>query len=82
MAITDCALLVPQMHFILIQTVIFIPLVLIRNLSRLSGVALLADAFIVAALGYTVWCEVGIIAERGIAEVKLFNASQFPLFIG
>jgi proton-coupled amino acid transporter len=82
LATTDCKWSVHVNYFILFQMVLFIPMVLVRNLTRLSGLALLADAFIVAGLVYIFWSEIDIIAARGIAEVEFFNTKDFPLFIG
>lgn len=55
---------------------------LIRNLAKLSTTALVADVFILAGLVYIFGSEFGIIAERGIAKVELFNPKDFPLLIG
>jgi len=48
----------------------------------LSTTALIADAFILAGLLYIFGSEISIIAHRGIADVKMFNPRDFPLFIG
>jgi len=64
------------------QLVIFLPMALIRNLAKLSTTALVADVFILAGLVYIFGSEFGIIAERGIAKVDLFNPKDFPLLIG
>jgi solute carrier family 36 (proton-coupled amino acid transporter) len=82
MAATRCATFIPVPYLIVIQLVVFLPLVLVRNLARLSSTALIADAFILVGLVYIFSSEIGIIAERGIAPVKLFNPKDFPLFIG
>ncbi|KZT29829.1 hypothetical protein NEOLEDRAFT_1084677 [Neolentinus lepideus HHB14362 ss-1] len=82
LGITHCAKLISIPYFILMQLVIFLPMVLIRNLAKLSTAALVADAFIVAGLIYIFGSEIGIIADRGIAKVELFNPKDFPLLIG
>ena len=82
MAITNCARLIPVSHFILLQMVLFIPFVLVRNLARLSTLAIVADGFIMAGLIYIFWSEINVIAMDGIADVKFFNPTDFPLFIG
>jgi len=74
--------LISLQSFILMQLVIFLPLALIRNLAKLSTTALVADAFILAGLIYIFGSEIAVIANNGPAEVKLFNAKEFPLFIG
>ncbi|TFK40210.1 amino acid transporter [Crucibulum laeve] len=82
MGVTQCLKLIPVQYFILMQLVIFLPLVLIRDLAKLSSTALVADAFILAGLIYIFSSEFKLIADRGIADVKLFNSKDFPLFIG
>ncbi|KDR78952.1 hypothetical protein GALMADRAFT_244633 [Galerina marginata CBS 339.88] len=82
LGVTNCAKLIPVQYFILVQLVVFLPLVLIRDLAKLSSTALLADAFILAGLVYIFGSEISIIADRGIADVKLFNPRDFPLFVG
>jgi proton-coupled amino acid transporter len=82
MGITHCAKLIPVYYFLLMQLVVFLPLVLIRDIAKLSTTALVADVFIVAGLIYIFGSEFSIIASQGVAEFKLFNPKDFPLFIG
>lgn len=82
MAITHCLRLISVQYFILMQLIIFLPLALIRNLAKLSTTALVADVFILAGLIYIFGSEMAVIAKNGPAEVRLFNAKDFPLFIG
>jgi proton-coupled amino acid transporter len=82
MGITHCAKLIAVQYFILMQLVVFLPLVLIRDLAKLSTTALIADVFILGGLVYIFGSEFSIISKRGIADVKLFNPRDFPLFIG
>jgi proton-coupled amino acid transporter len=56
---------------------------MIRNLAKLSGTALVADAFILVGLVYIASCEVGTIVQKGVApDVVMFNHDNFPLLIG
>lgn len=82
MGITQCAKIISVQYFILMQLAIFLPLALIRDLAKLSTSALIADAFILVGLLYIFGSEVSIIAERGTAPVRMFNPSDFPLFVG
>lgn len=82
MGISHCLTLIPVQYFILMQLVVFLPLVLIRDLTKLSATALIADVFILAGLLYIFGSEISILADRGIADVKMFNPKDFPLFIG
>jgi hypothetical protein len=81
-AASRCTSFIPIQYFILLQLVIFLPMALIRNLAKLSITVLVADAFILAGLVYIFGSEFGIIAQRGIAKVELFNPKDFPLLIG
>ncbi|KAK0205038.1 transmembrane amino acid transporter protein-domain-containing protein [Desarmillaria ectypa] len=82
MGVTHCARLIGVQYFLIMQLVFFLPLVLIRDLAKLSTIALVADVFILAGLIYIFGSEFKIIANRGIAEVALFNPKDFPLFVG
>ncbi|KAG6856510.1 hypothetical protein H0H87_003703 [Tephrocybe sp. NHM501043] len=82
MGITNCLKLIPMQYFILLQLIIFIPLALVRDIAKLSGTALAADVFILAGLVYIFSSEISLIADRGYAEVKMFNPKDFPLFVG
>jgi solute carrier family 36 (proton-coupled amino acid transporter) len=82
MGVSHCAKLIPLQYFISLQMLILLPLALFRDLAKLSTAALVADAFILAGLIYIFGTEASIIAREGIADVKLFNPENFPLFIG
>lgn len=64
------------------QIAVLVPLSLVRSLAKLSVTALIADVFILAGLIYVFGSEASVIAKNGAAEVQLFNAKEFPLFIG
>jgi proton-coupled amino acid transporter len=82
MAVTNCRRYIPVQYLIAVQLPIFLPLSMIRNLAKLSGTALVADAFILIGLLYIGSNEVISIAKFGIADVKFFNPRDFPLLIG
>ena len=82
MGVTNCLKIIPVQYFIVVQLIVFLPLALIRDLAKLSSTALIADAFILAGLIYIFGSEINIIAERGVADVQLFNPKDFALFIG
>jgi proton-coupled amino acid transporter len=44
--VTDCKTFIPISWMIVAELAIFLPLAMIRNLAKLSGTALVADAFI------------------------------------
>ncbi|KAL1740128.1 transmembrane amino acid transporter protein-domain-containing protein [Schizophyllum fasciatum] len=82
MGVTKCATHLPMAATIGIQVLIFLPLVLIRDLAKLSTTALVADAFILFGLLYIFGTEISIVAERGVAQVQAFNYNSFSLFVG
>lgn len=82
LAVTNCRLLLDTKWLILLQLIIFLPLAMIRNISRLSGTALVADAFILLGLIYLYYYDISLVASQGIADITLFNPSDFALFIG
>lgn len=82
LAVTNCKTLVPIQYLIFAQSIVLLPLSLVRDLAKLSWTALVADAFILVGLVYIASNEVAVIAQRGIADVALFNPKSFPLLIG
>ncbi|KDE04597.1 hypothetical protein MVLG_04977 [Microbotryum lychnidis-dioicae p1A1 Lamole] len=82
MAVTNCRHLIPIQYLILAQLIIFLPLAMIRNIQKLSGTALIADAFILFGLVYIFSNEIKLLVDNGIADVALFNRKDFPLLIG
>lgn len=82
MAVTECVRILHVKWFILMQLVVLVPLALVRNLAKLSMAALIADVFILAGLIYVFGSEMSVLATNGPAEVQLFNAKDFPLFVG
>ncbi|GJN93680.1 hypothetical protein Rhopal_006737-T1 [Rhodotorula paludigena] len=82
MAVTNCRTYISIPYLIMAQLVIFLPLAMIRNIQKLSGTALVADAFILIGLIYIFSNEIGVLVEHGAADVALFNQKEFPLLIG
>ncbi|KAJ3813712.1 vacuolar amino acid transporter 4 [Lentinula aff. lateritia] len=81
-SVTDCVQYVPVKYFIIIQSIIFLPLSLIRDIVKLSTTALVADVFILVGLVYIFGSEIGLVIERGTRDVRLFNPKDFSLFVG
>lgn len=69
-------------YFIIMQSIVFLPLSLIRDIVKLSTTALVADAFILVGLVYIFGSEIGLVIERGTRDVRLFNPKDFSLFVG
>jgi len=82
MAVSDCLRIYEVQVFIYLQLIIFLPFALIRDIAKLSTAALIADVFIFAGLVYIFGSEILLVAKRGMGEIKMFNPTDFPLFIG
>ncbi|KAF2866948.1 transmembrane amino acid transporter protein-domain-containing protein [Massariosphaeria phaeospora] len=67
-----------------IQIILLIPMSFIRNISKLSPAAILADVFILVGVVYIFWFDVSSIAQMGHFHptVDLFNPRDFTLTIG
>ncbi|KAK4049224.1 hypothetical protein OIO90_005513 [Microbotryomycetes sp. JL221] len=82
MAVSNCSKYVDIKYLIFAQLVIFLPFAMIRNIQKLSGTALVADAFILFGLVYIFSNEIKVLSNFGIADVVMFNKKDFPLLIG
>ena len=68
---------------IALQLLPLIPLALIRHISKLGPVALIADVFILIGLVYIWYYDISTLASRGLEPtVQLFNSSSWTLTIG
>lgn len=68
---------------IALQLLPLIPLALIRHISKLGPVALVADVFILVGLVYIWYYDISSLASRGLEPtVQLFNPSTWTLTIG
>ncbi|CCH43870.1 putative amino acid permease C3H1.09c [Wickerhamomyces ciferrii] len=69
--------------FFLLQTIVFIPLSFIRNVSKLSLPSFMANFFIMAGLLIVLFFTTKEIIYNGVKPVETFiNKSKFSLFIG
>lgn len=67
---------------IVLQLVVFLPLSMIRDIAKLGFTALVADAFILAGLIYLYTWSGMTLLSHGVADVAMFNSSNWTLFIG
>ncbi|KAI4860585.1 transmembrane amino acid transporter protein-domain-containing protein [Hypoxylon rubiginosum] len=68
---------------ILMQLIVLIPLSFIRNMAKLSPVAIIADSCILLGVGYIYYYDIAYLASNGIHEsVVLFNSSKYTLTVG
>lgn len=83
LAVSKCESFIDIKFMVLMQLVIFLPLSLVRDISKLGFTALVADVFILLGLVYLFYYDiVTIVAQGGIADIKPFNPSTWTLFIG
>ena len=83
LAVSNCRSNIDIKFMVLMQLVIFLPLSLIRDISKLGFTALVADAFIMLGLIYLYYYDIGTIVEhKGVADITLFNPASWTLFIG
>ncbi|KDN42603.1 hypothetical protein K437DRAFT_257786 [Tilletiaria anomala UBC 951] len=82
LAVTHCQTKVPIVYLIIAELLAFLPLSLVRRIAKLSSTALIADVFILFGIVYLFQHEIGLLATRGLADVKMFNSHDFPLLIG
>ena len=83
LAITNCRSFIDIKVMILMQLIIFLPLSLIRDISKLGFTALIADAFILLGLLYLYYYDIATIASESFQlDITLFNPSSWTLLIG
>lgn len=82
-AVSNCKTWIDIKVMVLIQLVIFLPLSLIRDISKLGKTALVADAFILLGLIYLGYFDIRtMVANHGVADITRFNSRDWTLFIG
>ncbi|EEH10659.1 vacuolar amino acid transporter 3 [Histoplasma capsulatum G186AR] len=83
LAVSKCKTYIDIKLMILIQLVVFLPLSLIRDISKLGFTALIADVFILMGIIYLyVYGVETIVDNGGVADIKPFNPVSWTLFIG
>ncbi|KAE8147678.1 transmembrane amino acid transporter protein-domain-containing protein [Aspergillus avenaceus] len=83
LAVSKCKSFIDIKFMVLMQLVIFLPLSLIRDISKLGFTALIADVFIMLGLIYLYYYDILTISTQGgISDIISFNPSTWTLFIG
>ncbi|EPS43102.1 hypothetical protein H072_2878 [Dactylellina haptotyla CBS 200.50] len=82
LAVSDCKTKIEIRWLILMQMIVFLPFSMIRDISKLGGTALIADAFILLGLIYLYYYDLFEITSRGVADIVHFNPQDWTLFIG
>ena len=83
LAVSKCKSFIDIKFMVLLQLVIFLPLSLIRDISKLGFTALIADVFILLGLLYIYFYDVStLVSNGGISDVISFNSATWSMFIG
>lgn len=83
LAVTNCRTIVPVGHFILAQTLVFLPISLYRNINNIQKMALVADLFIALGLIYLYYYDIKtIVVRHSFADFTNFNPASWTLLIG
>jgi proton-coupled amino acid transporter len=82
LAVSHCRTYIDIKYIILMQLIIFLPLSLWRDISKLGATALVADVLILLGLIYLYYYDIFTLSTSGIADVVNFNPKDWTLFIG
>ena len=82
LAVSKCQTFIDIKFMILIQLVIFLPLSLIRDISKLGLTAIVAEIFIALGLFYLGYFDIYTMTKHGVADITNFNPRDWTLFIG
>lgn len=82
LAVSKCRTWIDIKFMVLMQLVIFLPLSLIRDISKLGLTSLIAEVFIALGLLYIGYFDIHTMAKHGVADITNFNPRDWTLFIG
>jgi solute carrier family 36 (proton-coupled amino acid transporter) len=83
LAVSKCQTYINIKWMVLMQLIIFLPLSLIRDISKLGFTALIADVFIMLGLIYLYYYDIAtIVSHHGVSDITAFNPATWTLFIG
>ena len=82
LAVSKCRTWIDIKFMVLMQLVIFLPLSLIRDISKLGLTSLIAEVFIALGLLYLGYFDIYTMAKHGVADITNFNPRDWTLFIG
>ena len=83
LAVSNCRTWIDIKFMVLMQLIIFLPLSLIRDISKLAATALIADFLILLGLIYLYYYDIfTIVTNHGVSDIVNFNSRDWTLFIG
>ena len=82
LAVSKCRTWIDIKFMVLMQLVIFLPLSLIRDISKLGLTSLIAEVLIAVGLLYLGYFDIYTMVNNGVADITNFNPRDWTLFIG
>ncbi len=82
LAVSKCRTWIDIKFMVLVQLVVFLPLSLIRDISKFGPTVIIAEVFIALGLLYLAYFDVYTMARNGVADITNFNPRDWTLFIG
>lgn len=83
LAVTEGKIFIDNIWLILMQTAVFLPFSLLRDISKLGFTALIADAFILFGVLVLYYFDIDtLVRQNGPADIVNFNPKDWTLFIG
>ena len=82
LAVSKCRTWIDIKFMVLMQLIVFLPLSLIRDISKLGLTSFIAEVFIAAGLLYLGYFDMYTMANNGVADITNFNPRDWTLFIG
>ncbi len=83
LAVSKCRTYIDIKLMIILQLIVFLPMSLIRDISKLGATALVADFLILLGLIYLYYYDIfTLVANHGVSDIVPFNPKDWTLFIG
>lgn len=82
-AVSNCRTWLGIKLLVFVQLAVFLPLSLVRDISKLGFTALVADVFIILGLVYLSYSDIRIlVANHGVSDIVGFNPHDWSLLVG
>lgn len=82
LAVSRCRTFIDIKFMVMMQLIVFLPLSLVRNISKLAWTALVADFFILLGLVYLSYYDIATLVDNGVSDIVQFNSRDWTLFVG
>ncbi|KAI9226854.1 MAG: transmembrane amino acid transporter protein-domain-containing protein [Piptocephalis tieghemiana] len=81
--VTDCAVNISVVWYIVMLFAVFVPFALIRRIEKLGFTSLISEAFILFGIIYILYYDISYISANGFSDTTVaFNSRDWSLFIG